>query len=233
MKEKIFYVINLDNKRIFLLSLFLIGLLFSFFFLGVSIGRKRGQVQENLALATSISSEQSSGGSTLNAIPLDSFESKSENTNSVNVANSTNREEEIRFRNLPPNSEIVDLKVETTKKETETKESEKKVVSDTIKRPQKEKKSVRKAKDHKSAETATKGKKHISSENFFVQVAAFKSKSKADELKSSLGGKSFVKKTANGYFTVRMGNFSSKEEADRSIKRLPTQLKEGAIISKE
>ncbi|APY25075.1 Sporulation and cell division repeat protein [Leptospira borgpetersenii str. 4E] len=31
MKEKIFYVINLDNKRILILSTFLIGLLFSFF----------------------------------------------------------------------------------------------------------------------------------------------------------------------------------------------------------
>ncbi|TGN13438.1 SPOR domain-containing protein [Leptospira ilyithenensis] len=41
MKERVFYVINLDKQRIGVLSLFLFALFFSFFFLGVSVGKGR------------------------------------------------------------------------------------------------------------------------------------------------------------------------------------------------
>ena len=42
MKERVFYVLNLDNRRIFTLAIFLVAMLFSFFFLGLSIGKKQG-----------------------------------------------------------------------------------------------------------------------------------------------------------------------------------------------
>lgn len=223
MKEKVFYVINLDNKRITLLSIFLIGLLFSFFFLGVSIGRKRGQVQEDLSL-----------NSLNNSTTAPSSEPTQEQTQHIatNSPASQNgpREEEIKFRNLPPGSEIVDLRtnVSSTKKEEVAK-----ISADAPTEPHKEKKLVKREKESKKSEIASRKSAHRNEGVFYVQIAAFKGHEKADELKSSMGGKSYVKKTKNGYFTVRIGNFSTREDADKSIKKLPSNLKEKAIVSKE
>ncbi|PJZ25640.1 cell division protein [Leptospira hartskeerlii] len=218
MKEKVFYVINLDNKRISLLSLFLVGLLFSFFFLGVSVGRKRGQVQDDLALN---SNRESLSSSTVN-------QAMEESSASSNIK----KEEEVKFRNLPPGAEVVDLRSEVSPaKKEEPSKIEVEAPSSSIP----EKKLVRKEKESKKSvhTSPRKAAVHKADNDFFVQVAAFKTKEKADELKSSLGGKSYVKKTKNGYFTVRMGNFPSKEDAERSMKKLPGNLKENALVSKE
>ncbi|TGM91164.1 SPOR domain-containing protein [Leptospira licerasiae] len=218
MKEKVFYVINLDNKRISLLSLFLVGLLFSFFFLGVSVGRKRGQVQDDLALN---SNRESLSSSTVNQAMEES-----------SATSAVKKEEEVKFRNLPPGAEVVDLRSEVSPSK---KEEPSKIDVEAPSSSHPEKKLVRKEKESKkSILTSTrKTAVHKADNDFFVQVAAFKTKEKADELKSSLGGKSYVKKTKNGYFTVRMGNFPSKEDAERSMKKLPGNLKENALVSKE
>ncbi|TGL60439.1 SPOR domain-containing protein [Leptospira sarikeiensis] len=220
MKEKVFYVINLDNKRITLLSLFLVGLLFSFFFLGVSVGRKRGQVQDDLALNSSQENLSSMSSSTVNQTMEESSPSSG-----------IKKEEEVKFRNLPPGAEVVELRSEVSpaKKEEPSKIEVEAPSSHT------EKKLVRKEKESKKSihTSPRKAAVHKSDNDFFVQVAAFKTKEKADELKSSLGGKSYVKKTKNGYFTVRMGNFPSKEDAEKSMKKLPGNLKENALVSKE
>ncbi|EMJ97247.1 SPOR domain-containing protein [Leptospira sp. WS58.C1] len=217
MKEKIFYVINLDNKRITLLSLFLVGLLFSFFFLGVSVGRKRGQVQDDLAL-NSNRDVQSLSSSTVNQ--------------AMDESSTVKREEEVKFRNLPPGAEVVDLRSEVSPAK---KEEPSKIEVEAPSSSHPEKRLVRKEKESKKLihTSPRKAAVHKSDNDFFVQVAAFKTKEKADELRSSLGGKSYVKKTKNGYFTVRMGNFPSKEDAERSMKKLPGNLKENALVSKE
>ncbi|EID99636.1 SPOR domain-containing protein [Leptospira licerasiae] len=218
MKEKVFYVINLDNKRISLLSLFLVGLLFSFFFLGVSVGRKRGQVQDDLALN---SNRESLSSSTVNQAMEES-----------SATSAVKKEEEVKFRNLPPGAEVVDLRSEVSPSK---KEEPSKIDVEAPSSSHPEKKLVRKEKESKKSihTSPRKTAVHKADNDFFVQVAAFKTKEKADELKSSLGGKSYVKKTKNGYFTVRMGNFPSKEDAERSMKKLPGNLKENALVSKE
>lgn len=184
MKEKVFYVINLDNKRITLLSAFLIGLLFSFFFLGVSIGRKRGQVQEDLSL--------NSLNNSTTAQPAEPTQGQTQHIaiNSSAPQNGT-REEEIKFRNLPPGSEIVDLRstVSPTKKEEVAK-----ISADAPGEPHKEKKLVKREKDSKKSEIVSRKSAHRNEAGFYVQIAAFKGREKADELKSSIGGKSYVKK---------------------------------------
>ncbi|TGK15599.1 SPOR domain-containing protein [Leptospira fluminis] len=222
MKEKVFYVINLDNKRIALLSMFLIALLFSFFFLGVSIGRKKGHVQEDLSLNQGLEPSSSAVPTSVQPTPVAS--------NSITSGNPP-KEEEIKFRNLPPGTEVVDLRAETASK----KEDPAKLAPEAPSEPHKEKKIVKREKDSKkggASSVAHKSpRKHEA--GFYVQVAAFKGKEKADELKSSLGGKSYVKKTKNGYYTVRMGNFSSREEADGSMKKLPSNLRGNALITKE
>ncbi|MEI7014672.1 SPOR domain-containing protein [Leptospira licerasiae] len=218
MKEKVFYVINLDNKRISLLSLFLVGLLFSFFFLGVSVGRKRGQVQDDLALN---SNRESLSSSTVNQAMEES-----------SATSAVKKEEEVKFRNLPPGAEVVDLRSEVSPSK---KEEPSKIDVEAPSSSHPEKKLVRKEKESKKSILTSPRKTavHKADNDFFVQVAAFKTKEKADELKSSLGGKSYVKKTKNGYFTVRMGNFPSMEDAERSMKKLPGNLKENALVSKE
>ncbi|TGM12700.1 SPOR domain-containing protein [Leptospira selangorensis] len=221
MKEKVFYVINLDNKRISLLSLFLVGLLFSFFFLGVSVGRKRGQVQDDLALNSNRDNLQSLSSSTVNQAMEES-----------SAPSAIKKEEEVKFRNLPPGAEVVDLRSDISPAK---KEEPSKIEVEAPSSSHPEKKLVRKEKESKKSvhTSPRKAAVHKADNDFFVQVAAFKTKEKADELKSSLGGKSYVKKTKNGYFTVRMGNFPSKEDAEKSMKKLPGNLKENALVSKE
>ncbi|PKA24784.1 cell division protein, partial [Leptospira sp. mixed culture ATI2-C-A1] len=52
MKERVFYVINLDKQRIGVLSLFLFALFFSIFFLGVSVGRGKQEEAQSLQKKT-------------------------------------------------------------------------------------------------------------------------------------------------------------------------------------
>ncbi|AVV50195.1 SPOR domain-containing protein [Leptospira santarosai] len=234
MKEKIFYVINLDNKRILILSAFLIGLFFSFFFLGVSVGKKR----EGISDEGSLTLNETKNLKIQDSIPFaDPGRISSEGNNAsaeipeanVNSPSNTNSQESVAFKNIPPATEVVEFK----KPEAVSTHVEKENI-ETPKEPNDSKKTKRNE-EKKSKQVFSKV---ASSGGFSLQIAAFREKEKADELKKSISGKekntkAIVKKSRNGYYTVRFGSASSKKEAENLTKLLPVKLRSGVIVVKD
>ncbi|TGL76437.1 SPOR domain-containing protein [Leptospira yasudae] len=246
MKEKIFYVINLDNKRILILSTFLIGLLFSFFFLGVSVGKKRagGSAEETLTLNDIKNQEVQS------SIPFSEpgqIPSEGNNTvasaeipaANVNSPSNTNAQESVTFKNIPPATEVVEFKKSGTAPSSAEKENKNAPETLSVKEPEGSKDSKKsKRNEEKKSKRISKSSSDEETEGFTLQVAAFKEKEKADELKKSISGKekntkATVKRSRNGYYTVRFGSASSKKEAESLAKLLPAKLRSGVIVVKD
>ncbi|MDV6235998.1 SPOR domain-containing protein [Leptospira ellisii] len=247
MKEKIFYVINLDNKRILILSLFLLGLLCSFFFLGVSVGKKRaGSAEESLALNDIRNPEIQSAipFSEPGQIPAEGNDTSS--AREIPAASSAspsgpNRPDSVAFKNIPPAPEVVEFKksnnVSSSASERESK-SEPETLS--VKEPEgsKESKKIKRSEEKKSKRVSAKTQESEESNGYSLQVAAFKEKEKADELKKTISGKekntkATVKRSRNGYYTVRFGSASSKKEAEGLASKLPAKLRSGVIVVKD
>ncbi|WP_078131910.1 SPOR domain-containing protein [Leptospira alexanderi] len=242
MKEKIFYVINLDNKRILILSTFLIGLLFSFFFLGVSVGKKRadGSNEESLTL------NEFKNQKIQDSIPFsEPGQIPSEGNNAVasaeipeanvNSPSNTNSQESVTFKNIPPAAEVVEFKKPGVISTNVEKENRTALETLSVKEPNDSKK-MKRNEEKKSKRVFSKSS--VESGGFSLQVAAFKEKEKADGLKKSISGKekntkAIVKKSRNGYYTVRFGFASSKKEAESFVKLLPVKLRSGAIVVKD
>ncbi|XDD50970.1 SPOR domain-containing protein [Leptospira sp. WS92.C1] len=245
MKEKIFYVINLDNKRILILSLFLLGLLFSFFFLGVSVGKKRGggSAEESLTLNDIKNQEIQSSipFSEPGQIPTEGNNTATTPTEipaaTTNSASNSNQSDSVTFKNIPPATEVVEFKkTSSTAVEKENKSAPETV---SVKEPEgsKESKKIKRS-DEKKSKRISKSSSDDESNGFTLQVAAFKEKEKADDLKKSISGKeknskATVKRSRNGYYTVRFGSASSKKEAEELVIKLPAKLRSGVIIVKD
>ncbi|TGK34555.1 SPOR domain-containing protein [Leptospira gomenensis] len=248
MKEKIFYVINLDNKRILILSLFLLGLLCSFFFLGVSVGKKRaGGAEESLALNDIRNSEIQS------TIPFSEpgqvpTQTNDNVTGQIPAASSAspsgqtqNRSDSVAFKNIPPATEVVEFK-KSNNAASSVSEREPKAELETlsVKEPEtsKESKKIKRTEEKKSKRVSAKTQDSEESNGYSLQVAAFKEKEKADELKKTISGKekntkATVKRSRNGYYTVRFGSASSKKEAEGLATKLPAKLRSGVIVVKD
>ncbi|EMY78350.1 sporulation and cell division repeat protein [Leptospira weilii serovar Ranarum str. ICFT] len=244
MKEKIFYVINLDNKRILILSMFLIGLLCSFFFLGVSVGKKSagGSGEESLTL-NEIKNQEVQG-----SIPFsepgqilsernNTIESASIPAASVNSPSNGNSRESVTFKNIPPATEVVEFKKSGASATNVEKENKTAPETLSVKEPdnsENSKKSKRNE-EKKSKRTSSFDEK---SAVYSLQVAAFKEKEKADELAKSISGtakklKANVKRSRNGYYTVRFGADSSRKGAEGLTKFLPAKFRSGVIVVKD
>ncbi|WP_061221167.1 SPOR domain-containing protein [Leptospira borgpetersenii] len=237
MKEKIFYVINLDNKRILILSTFLIGLLFSFFFLGVSVGKKRAGDSNEESLALNEFKNQKIQDSIPFSEPGQVEGNASAEIPEVNVnsPSNANSQESVTFKNIPPAAEVVEFKKPEAVSTHVEKENRTALETLSVKEPSDSKKTKRNE-GKKSKRISSKSS--VESGVFSLQVAAFKEKEKADGLKKSISGKekntkAIVKKSRNGYYTVRFGSASSKKEAESFVKLLPVKLRSGAIVVKD
>ncbi|TGL95108.1 SPOR domain-containing protein [Leptospira barantonii] len=245
MKEKIFYVINLDNKRILILSIFLIGLLFSFFFLGVSVGKKRagGSAEESLTL-NEIKNQEVQGSIPFaepGQIPVEGSNTvASAEIPAASVNSPANTKDSVTFKNIPPATEVVEFKKSGTNPSSVDKENKSAPETLSVKEPESSKDSqkTKRNDEKKSKRVSSKSASDEESSGFTLQVAAFKEKEKADELKKSISGKeknakATVKKSRNGYYTVRFGSASSKKEAESLAKLLPAKLRSGVIVVKD
>lgn len=249
MREKIFYVINLDKNRIGLLSLLLLGLLFSFFFLGVSVGRgntkiAQGQITNDNKLAdatqenknTEKSSEQnalsSEEGSTASNSENTSSNTNEKSESSLNPSSqeqSVQAPEEITLSNKAPNSansqalgsQIVDLQPNNSKPI---------VPSENTTRQEQLYKNETKPVTSYSKKTPKKSTTVVSSPTqtgiYTVQVAAFTDKSVADNYAKKINAenpklkvKAFVKKRGRNYL-VRFGADNSKDQLRKLISLL-------------
>ncbi|EMJ95343.1 SPOR domain-containing protein [Leptospira alstonii] len=247
MKEKIFYVINLDNKRILILSMFLIGLLCSFFFLGVSVGKKRagGSGEESLTL-NEIKNQEVQGSipfSEPGQIPIErnnTVASAEIPAASVNSPSNDNSRESVTFKNIPPATEVVEFKKSGTSATNVEKEKGPAVETLSVKEPDhsKDSKKSKRNEEKKSKRISSKSSLDEQSAEYSLQVAAFKEKEKADELAKSISGttkkiKANVKRSRNGYYTVRFGSDSSRKGAEGLAKFLPAKFRSGVIVVKD
>ncbi|MBE8397909.1 SPOR domain-containing protein, partial [Leptospira borgpetersenii serovar Hardjo-bovis] len=99
-------------------------------------------------------------------------------------------------------------------------------------------KKIKRNEEKQSKRVSIKSSSDEESDKFTLQVAAFKEKEKADELAKSISNtvkkiKANVKRSRNGYDTVRFGTDYSKKGAENLAKFLPAKLRSGAIVVKD
>ncbi|GBF49382.1 sporulation and cell division repeat protein [Leptospira ryugenii] len=236
MKERVFYVINLDKQRIGILSLFLFALFFSVFFLGVSVGKGRQEIsastlppqenvelpkQENLALASQNQTNRTEEMVVSNPksnvsmeVPLADVNQGQTNTNPYYAETSTAKDEEEEAK-----SHVIDLnKQSVSRKETSHKKKE--VALKNV-APKKEKKAI-------APEAEAKQKLYT------LQLGAFGQREAAESLltkvnQSSTKAKAFIV-FKNGYFVVQMGKTSDKDSLKKIQQKLPLDVRGKSMV---
>lgn len=237
MKERVFYVVNLDKQRIGILSLFLFALFFSFFFLGVSVGKGRsenGTMPQTSPASTPEVVQAESKPTTEESIPLPKSQnmevpmadiagnsgiqnnatSQANLTNPYYAESSTTKDEEEERK-----AQVVDLtKPVVTLKKSASKHKE---VAFRNQSPVKEKKSVKK-------EYA------VDEKVYTVQLGAFGTRESAETLLGQLNAQKLKMKSfivyKNGYFVVQMGKSPNKVELQKSIAKLKPEFRSKAMV---
>jgi cell division septation protein DedD len=226
MREKIFYIVNLDKKRISILSLFLLGLLFSFFFLGVSVGKGN-------AMAKSQEIEQVPGDKEAKPEAAQNQVESSQNEETIQLANIAPADKESgtdtnpTSQPEPKESEVINL---TTPEENIKRQEE--IFSQKKAPPMLKKHTPKKV----SNSDTTSSKLGI----YTVQLVAFTSKTDADfyvkkilKENPNLKNKPFI--THRGrFFLVRIGSSSQKAELRSLLSKLniDEKIRSQALIVK-
>ncbi|MBE7410577.1 MAG: SPOR domain-containing protein [Leptospiraceae bacterium] len=223
MKERTFYVINLDNKRIGIILVLLAVMLSSFFLLGMSIGKKKA-IAENPEKPESMEvvSEK---------YELPGMEKKSDF--SPNPENSGLKHSDSL---AAKKTEVIELN-HSFKEEPlsgKNKLSASFPDSDFSKKPKISKKQSIKGTKEKIIKLAPRPAKVVRNETYTVQLGAFRNKKEAYSLKNSLvqskkGLKPYIQKEGEMYF-VRIGNSKDKKELKKIIDRLGQSLQASAMI---
>ncbi|MDF3821100.1 SPOR domain-containing protein [Leptospira sp. 96542] len=242
MKERVFYVINLDKQRIGVLSLFLFALFFSIFFLGVSIGKGRMEeanasyiprkstpteetnlTTEKSLNAAATSTETNKSGETavsLNQeIPMADVGSGTTNPYFAETSTAKDEEEEKK------QTQIIDL---TKSKEKQTK---------SLKSEQKLKNLAPNLTTKKNKETNVSKKTDL--KQFSIQLGAYSNREVAEnfvskiknENKGKLKQNPFIV-VKNGYYVVQLGKSPNKDLLQNTLKNLnaPKEVKKQAMI---
>ncbi|MCW7492807.1 SPOR domain-containing protein [Leptospira sp. 2 VSF19] len=254
MKERVFYVINLDKQRIGVLSLFLFALFFSIFFLGVSVGR--GKQEEAQSLQKKSEETQGKSEVTDTTIPSPTQTSGADLTAGTNVASSlvqgTKTKEQTFASQEIPMADVGNHPyfVETSTAKDEEEEKKQQIV-DLTKRREKQVVSTKQEERFKNLAPTSKASKsqklpsQVISANktegkqFTIQLAAFTSRQSAEtflsQLKTDNNGKlpakSFIV-VKNGYFVVQMGKSKDKGSLSKIISKtsMPKEIKSKAMV---
>jgi cell division septation protein DedD len=253
MREKIFYVINLDKKRIAYLTLFLAGLLSSFFFLGVSIGKTKSQ-------QTAQANQNTPGTSPIQTVGSDKLSDSDKNTNlednPISQSGNTNENSpetasteesgsgEIRLANRGTagsglasgaKKEIIRL----DQKETGSKS----IPGEDVNRQEeiyKEKPAPQISQKSTPKSKTSDLDSRFSSGIYSIQLAAFSQKSQAESYQKKLSqenpkykGLVFITKKGN-YYLVRVGKSNQKEDLQKLLAKLKLSdsIRKGSIIVK-
>ncbi len=230
MKERVFYVINLDKQRIGILSLFLFALFFSFFFLGVSVGK--GRTEQIAPLATPQAEMEVSKTDTPSAqieegipqpkqtpvLEVPMADVQPTQTNPYYAESSTAKDEEEEKK-----SQVIDLtKPASVTKKTETKQS---FVALKNQSPSKPKTAQKK-------EVAT----NVSSQGplYTIQLGAFSTRESAENLVSKVNSEKSKSKAfivyKTGLFVVQMGKSHDKESLSKQLNRLKSEFRSKAMV---
>ncbi|MCW7462367.1 SPOR domain-containing protein [Leptospira limi] len=260
MKERVFYVINLDKQRIGVLSLFLFALFFSIFFLGVSVGKGKTE-ESHTSIKPSLTATNPETSDT-NLPSPDSLAKKGEETPNLNqqgtqVASSlvqgTKPKESVSSQEIP----MADIGnhpyyIETSTAKDEEEERKQQVVDLT---KSKEQRNVTVAKEEKlkNISHVSKGKEkpnHVSSnlpksvksndvKYLTIQLAAFTNRKSAETFLSQLQAdnqgklksKSFIV-VKNGFFVVQLGKSKDRDSLLKTLSKtnMPKEIKAKAMV---
>ena len=219
MKKRIFYVINLDNRRIFTLSIFLVALLFSFFFLGLSVGKRKGMM-EAYKYDTTGPAEQIAVANATDPATATSQEIVELKNQSALVTEADKTAEPVAgIHNNAGNTD-----------------SEKNQMNESIGSEKSHEASEPKLVTTKSAKKTKTVKK--SEKSYSVQVAAFNSKEQAEKSAEKIKANSkfksepFIEKSGNHYL-VKVGNYSKRSAAEKALPGINKSLKVKGMITKE
>jgi cell division septation protein DedD len=225
MKERTFYTINLDSKRIFVLLLIFLGFLAYFFFLGRSSVREKKNAEEVTKLEPTKHADLKTEPITEKSPDeLKPPEDKKSKTGIDTIELKPKPKEEA--KTTPAVVEI-----DESKKTTEEDKSEDAPLKNTVSKITKPKKLVKK-------KTAKEKELVVEEKNYFtIQLGSFSSLEQANKVKDTvikknkLGGKyiPFVQKN-NDSFVVRIGRTNSKEELEKILQNLDPSSQSGAWI---
>ncbi|EOQ90416.1 sporulation and cell division repeat protein [Leptospira yanagawae serovar Saopaulo str. Sao Paulo = ATCC 700523] len=259
MKERVFYVINLDKQRIGVLSLFLFALFFSIFFLGVSVGKGKSEETQNRVNPTLASPETEGrlpsptadvATKTAEEVPGQSNPSGSQVASSL--VQGTKPKDSISSQEIP----MADIGNHPYYNETSTakdeEEERKQQVVDLTKSkehrttyvPKEEKlknitKTQRQGKQKTTAPSISKSVHTTEGKQFTIQLAAFTNRKSAETFLSQLqsdnpgklGTKAFIM-VKNGFFVVQLGKTKDKDSLQKLLSKtvMPKEIKAKAMI---
>ncbi|EOQ95253.1 sporulation and cell division repeat protein [Leptospira wolbachii serovar Codice str. CDC] len=254
MKERVFYVINLDKQRIGVLSLFLFALFFSIFFLGVSVGK--GKQEEMATREKLLEQTPKSPESTDSSIPSPTATNVAEAAAGTNAASSLIQGTKVKDQtNLGGEIPMADVGnhpyfVETSTAKDEEEEKKQQIV-DLTKRSEKRVSSNKQeerfrnlaptSKHSKSQKNSSQMGSAPKSEGkqFTIQLAALTSRQSAETFLSQLkadnhgklAAKSFIV-VKNGFFVVQMGKSKDKSSLTKVLSKtsMPKEIKSKAMV---
>ena len=210
MKERVFYVINLDNRRIITLGLFLVALLSSLFFLGLSVGKRKGTLD---AYKNTINNQQ-------HKVELSNI--------SPTVTEPDNIE---KTDNVYLNEEIITTSPVSTNEKDITKTEEKIVKHEEI---------LESRPETVVEKTPVKRIKHINRtvEKYTIQVAAFTKESQAQRLVRKIKSNRKITsvtyiKPDGKYYMVRIGKYKNRSSIEKLQSVVNKELKVKSMILKK
>lgn len=220
MKERTFYVINLDNKRIGIILTLLTVMLSSFFLLGMSVGKKK---------ATAQIAEKPDGQEMVSErYELPGIEKKDD---SVKITEDMYAKP---AETIPKKeAEVVDLNSAYQEKSRVSGNKITATFPGTDIAPKKEPKKAALNKT-KKAKIANPSKEPVAGDTYTVQLGAFRHKKEAMALKKDLieskkGLKPYVQKEG-ALYCVRIGKSKDKKELKKIIARLGQSFQTLAMI---
>ena len=222
MKERTFYTINLDLRRIVILSIIFLGIVAYSFGLGMTFGKKRAEKGQEPSIAGVKTEKDPQEGFPEEKPPIRSEE---EYLPQVNNGSEKNKSAETKTAETKPAPEKTDVKKE--EKKTETKPPEVKPVEKKaeIKPPRKKKTALKKI--------------EIEDQNFYtLQLGAFSSQEQAQKFKDNVVSESktgrfspFVQKNGE-LFVVRIGKAKDRDEIEKYLKSLDARLQSTSMVVK-
>lgn len=230
MKEKIYYVVNLDSSRLFFLFTLLCVLLTSFFFLGVSIGRSKQ------AIAVQMEKEKES-------LPKEEYSKIPEKEIASNSLGDTNSNlttpvvDDLALRNISSRESKIDPASEKSEQVVDLGSTEKNDTAFETNPPEK----VSKTKKRKTVSKVSKKSVVSKSDGLYtIQVASFKNRDKAAEFLNKIQAENKGKfvyppyiVTSSGNFQVRVGKSSDRKRVESLLSRLkldPSLKKKASIV---
>lgn len=240
MKERTFYTINLDIKRILFLSVIFILIVGYVFLLGRSIGKKQGVAantpQDNQTPASNSTTD------TKVAPEKEKAAIKNDIVPSTDDKNKTNKEE-VLVKNIKTD-EKSDTKKSSSKNDALLNSQPKEIIGseeesseiigeESESKPKKKKSKKKSSKKTKSTEstTPTEPVNLERSDYYTIQVGAYSTEEAASKVKSDLSVAGDVSIQKQGeYHAVRIGQASSKKGLDKILSKLPSQYKKLAKV---